>query len=76
MWNSGDIKVYNINVTIPPEYNIIVMKDKMPFEYLEPGNSFEENVLVSLSSARKFKVNITWEDEQGNKGVNEQIRDC
>ena len=75
VWNSGDIKVYNINVTIPPEYNIIVMKDKMPFEYLEPGNSFEENVLVSLSSARKFKVNITWEDEQGNKGVNEQIRD-
>lgn len=76
VWNSGDIKVYNINVTIPSKYNIIVMKDKMPFEYLEPGNSFEENVLMSLSSARKFKIKITWEDEQGNKGFNEQIRDC
>lgn len=75
VWNSGDIKVYNINVTIPSEYSITVMKDKMPFDYLEPGNSFEENVIVHLGSARKFKINITWEDEQGNKGSNEQIRD-
>lgn len=76
VWNSGDIKVYNINVTIPSEYSITVMKDKMPFEYLEPGNSFEENVIVHMGSSRKFKINITWEDEQGNKGSNEQIRDC
>lgn len=76
VWNSGDIKVYNINVSIPPEYSITVMKDKMPFDYLEPGNSFEENVIVHMGSARKFKINITWEDEQGNTGSNEQIRDC
>lgn len=55
---------------------VIVMKDKMPFEYLEPGNSFEENVIVHLGSSRKFKINISWEDEKGNIGSNEQIRDC
>lgn len=76
VWNSGDIKVYNINVTIPPEYSITIMKGKMPFEYLEPGNSFEENVIVHMGSARKFKIKISWEDEQGNQGFNEQVRDC
>lgn len=76
VWNSGDIKVYNVNVTIPAEYSITIMKGKMPFEYLEPGNSFEENVIVHMGSARKFKINITWEDKQGNRGSNEQIRDC
>lgn len=70
------LPVYNVNVTIPLEYSITVMKGKMPFEYLEPGNSFEENVIIHMGSARKFKINITWEDEQGNKGSNEQIRDC
>ena len=76
VWNSGEIKAYNIEVEIPSEYNIILMKDKMPFEYLEPGDSFEEHVVVHMQSSRKFKVICSWEDENGEKNSNEQIRDC
>lgn len=76
VWNSGDKIAYNIDVEIPSEYNIILMKDKMPFEYLEPGNGFEEHVVVHMQSSRKFKVICRWEDENGEKSSYEQIRDC
>lgn len=76
VWNSGEVIAYNIDVEIPSEYNIILMKDKMPFEYLEPGNGFEEHVVVHMQSSRKFKVICRWEDEKGEKNFNEQIRDC
>jgi len=74
VWNSGNATAYNVEVSIPDEYSIIVMKDKMPFEYLEPGNSFEECVVIHLQSASKFKVISTWEDEHGSKYENEQLR--
>lgn len=74
VWNSGNITAYNIMVSIPEEYSIIIMKDKMPFEYLEPGNSFEESVVIHMQSASKFKVVSVWEDENGNKFSNEQLR--
>lgn len=52
------------------------MKDKMPFEYLEPGNGFEEHVVVHMQSSRKFKIICKWEDKNGEQHFNEQIRDC
>lgn len=76
VWNSGDVTAYNIDVEIPSEYNIILMKDKMPFEYLEPGNGFEEHVVVHQQSSRKFKIICKWEDKNGEQHFNEQIRDC
>ena len=76
VWNSGDVTAYNIDVEIPSEYNIILMKDKMPFEYLEPGNGFEEHVVVHMQSSRKFKIICKWEDKNGEQHFNEQIRDC
>lgn len=76
VWNSGNAIAYNIEVSIPEEYSIIIMKDKMPFEYLEPGNSFEEGVVIHMQSASKFKVISVWEDDKGNKFSNEQLRSC
>ena len=76
VWNSGDVTAYSIDVEIPSEYNIILMKDKMPFEYLEPGNGFEEHVVVHMQSSRKFKIICKWEDKNGEQHFNEQIRDC
>ena len=76
VWNSGNATAYNIVVSIPEEYRIIIWKDKMPFEYLEPGNSFEENVVIHMQSASKFKVISEWEDDKRNKFSNEQLRSC
>lgn len=74
MWNSGNEKAYNIDVTIPEEYRIIIMKQKLPFEYLEPNNSFEETVVIHMNSSSKFKIISSWENENGDKFTNEQLR--
>ena len=76
VWNSGNETAYNVEVSIPKEYSVIIMKDKMPFEYLEPGNIFEECVVIHMQSAPKFKVISKWEDEMGNEFLNEQLRSC
>ena len=46
----------------------------MPYEYLEPGNSFEEHVLIHMGSSHKFKITSQWENEQGEVFTNEQLR--
>ena len=74
VWNSGDATAYNIEALIPNEYGIIIMNHTMPFEYLKPGDNFDERVVVYANAASKFKVISTWEDEQGIKFVNEQLR--
>lgn len=74
VWNSGNEKAYNIDVTIPEEYSIIIMKQKLPFEYLEPNNSFEETVVIHMNSSSKFKIISSWENENGDKFTNEQLR--
>ena len=74
VWNSGNAVAYNVQVTIPEEYNIIIINQKMPFEYLEPNNGFEESVVLHMQSASKFMVCSLWEDKDGNKYSNEQLR--
>ena len=74
VWNSGDATAYNIEVSIPNEYGIIIMNHTMPFEYLKPGDNFDERVVVYANAASKFKVISTWEDENGIKYNNEQLR--
>lgn len=74
IWNSGNATAYNISVSIPQEYQIVLMKNKMPFEYLEPGNSFEEHVIIHMQSSHKFKIISQWENEHGEIFTNEQLR--
>lgn len=74
IWNSGNATAYNISVSIPQEYQIMLIKDKMPYEYLEPGNSFEEHVIIHMGSSHKFKITSQWENEQGEVFTNEQLR--
>lgn len=73
IWNSGQTTIYNVNFELPEELQNLVSRDKVPFEVLEPGQSFEEHVIVYMGSPRKFPLNITWKDEIGNKIVKDQI---
>jgi hypothetical protein len=73
VWNSGKATAYNVDYEIPPEYNGIIWRDKVPYEFLEPGKNFEELVLVHNGTPRKFTITTTWEDEQGTKYSREQI---
>ncbi len=67
-------KSLQITVSIPSEYGIILMKEKMPFEYLEPNNSFEEHVVIHIGTSSKFEVISSWENEDGENVTNTQLR--
>ena len=58
IYNVGNATAYNISAQISHEYNVIIMKDKMPFEELDSQNSFDEILVVHMGSARKFKVKL------------------
>lgn len=74
VWNSGNATAYNIDVSIPGEHGIIIMKQKIPFEYLEPDDGFEEIVVVYSNATSKFNVVSKWEDVKGQEFINEQLK--
>jgi len=72
-WNSGKAIAYNINFICSVENRPIVMKDKVPYEFLESGKSFEEIALISMSTPAKFKITTIWNDKDGQEYSKEQI---
>lgn len=74
VWNSGDERAYKVNVIIPDQFNLIIMDDKLPYEYLDPGDSFEENVIVHMGSSRKFDIITQWETKDGKIEENKKLR--
>lgn len=51
----------------------MIMREKVPFDYLEPGKGFEELVIVYSGMPSKFPLLTTWEDNNGKKYTKEQI---
>ena len=43
IWNSGQVEAYGVDFQVPEALE--VYRDKVPFEVLDPGNSFEEIVI-------------------------------
>ena len=75
VWNSGNVKVFNVFAKIEKDSEIILMDSKMPFDELEPKKSFEEYLIVHAGSARKFKITTSWEDAAGNRQEKIQMGD-
>jgi len=73
IWNSGKATAYNVDFSIPEEYRAMVWREKVPYEFLESGKSFEERVMVHYGNPNKFKVTTTWIDKQGSPYSKEQI---
>lgn len=74
IWNSGNATAYNISASIPDQYNILLLKNKFPYEYLKPNDSFEENVIYHMRSSPKFEIETFWEDDNGLKFKNVDLR--
>lgn len=66
IFNSGAAIAYNVDYDIPKGYNIITFKKVTPFEYLEPGKSFDEHVIIHHQTSHKCQVKITWQDKAVN----------
>lgn len=75
VWNSGNVKVYNVSAKFEKDSQIILMDSKMPFDELEPKKSFEEYLIVHTGSARKFRITTSWEDADGNRQEKVQMGD-
>ena len=73
IWNSVKATAYDVDFNIPGEYKNMVCRDKVPYEFLEPGKSFEEIVIVHFENSEKFKVITTWNNRDGNQYFKEQI---
>lgn len=73
IWNSGQVEAYDVDFQVPEELKGIVFRDKVPFEVLEPGKSFEEHIIVYNGIPRKFTMKTTWKDSNGVAHDKEQI---
>lgn len=60
IWNSGKAIAYNVDFKLPKELEGLIRRDKVPFEFLEPGKSFEQHVSVFMGFPSKFNVTTTW----------------
>jgi hypothetical protein len=73
VWNSGKATAYNVDFEVPSEHKGIVWREKVPYEFLEPGKNFEEIVIVHSGTPSKFKLITTWKDKQGTSYSKEHI---
>ena len=73
IWNSGKSTAYNVDFKVPEECKGMVLKQKVPYEFLETGKSFEEIVRVYYGTPDKFKVTTTWINKEGHEYSKEQI---
>lgn len=73
IYNCGEGVVYNVDYKISEEYQIICMKEIGPFEILNPGCKFEENVVIHMQSSKKYKITMSWKDSEGNEFHNETL---
>lgn len=72
--NLSDAKAYNINISVPKEYDIDLYDYVLPLEYLESRDNFDLPLGVTLGSNLKFNVHIAWEDGEGHLFTKEELK--
>ena len=73
IWNSSQATAYDVDFEVPEELKGLVCKDKVPFEVLEAGKSFEEYITFYYGTPPKFTVKTTWKNASGEKCEKEQL---
>lgn len=65
IWNSGNSIAKNITASWDDTNEILLLnKDKMPFEFLEPQKGFELSVFAYDGSVNKLCIKTEWEDDR------------
>ena len=72
IWNSSQATAYDVDFEVPEELKNLVYKDKVPFEVLEAGKSFEEYITFYYGTPPKFTVKTTWKNVSGEQYEKEQ----
>ena len=72
--NTGGVRVFNVRfVEVEKGDGAVFMHDKEPVEYLDPGNSYDEVVLMTFAGSPKSKVEAVWETEDGKEHRKEYL---
>lgn len=74
VFNKGDGVAYNVDYKIEEGAGIHTLGNMTPFEKLEPGNHFEEPVIVAWGGPSKFRICLLWEEESGEKHQNDLVK--
>lgn len=75
IWNSGKVTAYNVDFKVPEDCKGMVRREKVPYEFLDVGKSFEEHVIVCFGTPNKFKITTMWTDDQGIQYSKDQMVD-
>lgn len=70
IFNKGPATAYHVNIDFPDGNDVIPdneIKEKFPLETMEPGQSVELIAGVTSGTKRKFKVRLSWQDEDESK---------
>lgn len=70
VFNKGRVTAYDVQVTFPEGNDLILeedIRDKMPLESMQPGQSVDLLAAVSMGSPRKMTVRLSWTDANRQK---------
>lgn len=66
--NTGGTVVTNVTCSYDKAIGPYTLwQDKEPFERLEPGESFDEGMVFTLTTPSKFKITTHWVDSNGEE---------
>lgn len=72
--NTGKTRVFEVRYEEAEGSDGVVMfHDKEPFEFLDPGDSYDENIVIAWGAPQKFMVTTHWKDVEGNDCSRENV---
>ena len=75
--NTGGTPVTNVTCEYDKDDGpYVFMQDKEPYERLEPGESFDESILLVAGSPSKFHIKTCWIGADGEKHQRDNIVSC
>lgn len=73
IWNSGKVDVRNVDVKLEGVQTKLFANDKLPYQELTVGKSFEISIMVYMGMAQQFRAITSWIDSDGTPQEKNQV---
>lgn len=75
VYNAGKSRATNVNVLWPLGNDMlhIFNEDIFPYEFINPQDSTELNVLIANDNVNTVKIQLTWDDDYQTGNMHDQI---
>jgi hypothetical protein len=75
VYNAGKSRATNVNVLWPSGNDMlhIFNEDIFPYEFINPQDNTELNVLIANDNVSTVKIHLTWDDAYKSGNIQEQI---